>query len=687
MGHLAGHMAGGARRTAGASSVRVPVRQPSSIAGSQATAGIQRVLAMQRLAGNAAVTSMLMVQRCGPTACNCSPRQREEAEAGSLQRAIGSDFIIRGKSPDAAKPENRAKLFFDFNSSALDTQEEGKIPALAKPAARDLTLHGFVSEEGGKGGNVPLVNARIASVAKALESNQHKGQRESVLNVGKTEGTIDYRNRRVVEVTQIGSPSASADCTPDPACESTFSSALAKARFDVANARGALTDPTDPDVASALKTAFLANDRQTASKVSDKLGHLQAHFNLMATQAGHSCKTACDAGCTGGRVALTSGRKQGGGSKSHITLCPEFAGGALIAPSELLIHEGTHGAVGVLADDLAYGHSRLFEFLNPAMALENADSYMLFVRMFTTGVRGDVATQDKVAADFTGQERADTQKAIAWLDDLLGDANNTMSSNYEKVEQARAAGAWKDAGHESLMREVLAPDFQMTLPPKAPSEEDQWKVAGIADRYDQLQKVFKSPLDIRKRPAGGVVWESGPGSIVLVGPAFLIAPLEARVRQLLTAMIAAEPNISGPRKSAFVNLFFEIKQRTETTFAATEGPGANAPAPVKGPSGGGASPFVGPAPTSASRPIVRLNSTGPDVAALQQFLNAAGASPTLGPDGRFGQLTHTAVTRFQAAQGLDADGIVGPQTWSVLERRRPTAEIDPGNTFRSLAPV
>ena len=63
--------------------------------------------------------------------------------------------------------------------------------------------------------------------------------------------------------------------------------------------------------------------------------------------------------------------------------------------------------------------------------------------------------------------------------------------------------------------------------------------------------------------------------------------------------------------------------------------------------------------------ILKLDSTGPDVKALQQALQNAGFSPGA-IDGLFGPATEAAVLAFQRSEGLAADGIVGPNTAQAL---------------------
>jgi len=68
----------------------------------------------------------------------------------------------------------------------------------------------------------------------------------------------------------------------------------------------------------------------------------------------------------------------------------------------------------------------------------------------------------------------------------------------------------------------------------------------------------------------------------------------------------------------------------------------------------------------ASRPVLKLGSSGPDVITLQQKL-IAGAFLTGTADGNFGPSTQAAVIKFQTAKNLSpADGVVGPATWAAL---------------------
>ena len=65
-------------------------------------------------------------------------------------------------------------------------------------------------------------------------------------------------------------------------------------------------------------------------------------------------------------------------------------------------------------------------------------------------------------------------------------------------------------------------------------------------------------------------------------------------------------------------------------------------------------------------PILKQGSSGPDVQDLQQKLKALGFDPN-GVDGNFGAGTKAAVIAFQQHNGLQADGLVGPNTLAALQ--------------------
>jgi peptidoglycan hydrolase-like protein with peptidoglycan-binding domain len=73
----------------------------------------------------------------------------------------------------------------------------------------------------------------------------------------------------------------------------------------------------------------------------------------------------------------------------------------------------------------------------------------------------------------------------------------------------------------------------------------------------------------------------------------------------------------------------------------------------------------------STNPTLKLGSTGSAVKTLQIRLNAWNVQPHLALDGDFGQAAKTAVEDFQAAEGLTADGIVGPATWADLLKTPP----------------
>src|SRR5688500_6747260 len=74
-------------------------------------------------------------------------------------------------------------------------------------------------------------------------------------------------------------------------------------------------------------------------------------------------------------------------------------------------------------------------------------------------------------------------------------------------------------------------------------------------------------------------------------------------------------------------------------------------------------------------PVLRRGAHGPDVELLQRWLAEAGFRPGR-VDGAFGPATEAALTAFQQARGLLADGVAGPVAWHALAGRGNGAAVD-----------
>jgi len=81
---------------------------------------------------------------------------------------------------------------------------------------------------------------------------------------------------------------------------------------------------------------------------------------------------------------------------------------------------------------------------------------------------------------------------------------------------------------------------------------------------------------------------------------------------------------------------------------------------------------------------VRLGDSGDDVRRLQRVFARMKTLAPSAVDGNFGPQTEQAVRDFQRAEGLTADGVVGPATWSHVPAYR---EASPALKAGALGPV
>jgi LysM repeat protein len=88
--------------------------------------------------------------------------------------------------------------------------------------------------------------------------------------------------------------------------------------------------------------------------------------------------------------------------------------------------------------------------------------------------------------------------------------------------------------------------------------------------------------------------------------------------------------------------------------------------------------------TALAEPTLSWGSRGYEVNQLQQKLTDLGYN-TYGIDGIFGKNTYSAVTSFQKARGLQADGKAGPATWAALKSGSNVYILKSGDSLNSVA--
>ncbi|HEY9650879.1 MAG TPA: peptidoglycan-binding protein [Coleofasciculaceae cyanobacterium] len=89
-------------------------------------------------------------------------------------------------------------------------------------------------------------------------------------------------------------------------------------------------------------------------------------------------------------------------------------------------------------------------------------------------------------------------------------------------------------------------------------------------------------------------------------------------------------------------------------------------------------------PIQAERPVLKLGSQGSAVSELQAALRLLGYY-TGSVDGLYQESTASAVARFQQSAGLNADGIVGSDTWNRLFPSESVAPMSEPTSFKTPA--
>jgi len=523
-----------------------------------------------------------------------------------------SDLEVRGidRSTDAST------IFFDRHSHTLDPSQSPKIGPLKAPPGSDLTLFSFTSEDENApvpGGAVlsgtALATARFTEVDTALKAGPgaHTGPQRPGINITAGVGQIDYRSMRKVVVKPTGAPSGVTSCAAGGeipcAPASQFTTAQSRAVTLLNNAITALGPPVVPAHTAKFDRRFgttSATRAATALLVKTNLNNLKTHISTQMTPvgtegrpasggapavaraAGHRCANECDSGCDPTTIAYTDDID----ADSLMTLC-DTPGVGFMKQSDVneraatLIHEGLHGITLAVsgatvpgATDFSYSDQRLIRFLDPLSALQNNDSYVIFVRQ----VNGQSVTVGRATPDVAtgvalsggvGGEREEVDRALAWLEGWLLAASSDLGSLHGKIKDIlrlpAASRAWSGTYYRNVMTSVAA-QFGLTVPPGVPTESDKFAVAALFDRVDRLTMLLfrRIPVRINRVSAGTTRWGSGPTRDLTIGPDFFAVGAgpgrhRAQLDLLLAKLIEAAPDISAAARPKYATIINDLR--------------------------------------------------------------------------------------------------------------------------------
>ncbi len=485
-------------------------------------------------------------------------QQVNNNQAAAIQRRP-LDFQVRGRHPDSASFSKIA--FYDYASSYLHSQERSKVDAMALPADRGLELRGFASEEGDAAGNSALIGRRINAVKNRLINEGHEpGNISESPRLSDGANQIDYRRWRSVEMVATGAPATTPECASEPEFEvpcpaaklSRIQTGLNRSKTMITNSITRIGDPVAFPHAQALLHRLFTG-AATADVISG-LSTIRTHLSTYSANT-PQCATPCHSDCEG-----TMAYNNPEVTPDAMVVCPGFHSTADTDYAAVtLLHEASHAAPGMQTSDHAYEWDRLLDQLNSTESLDNADSYTILVYLIHhPGARSIGPVTDDTTNITDAGELAQMEPAIARVGQWVSLTSSETQSLYSEIRDARTAGAWTNAWYEEVMT-LAANRFPLTSPPTAPVMNDQEKVAAIYDRINTMSNAMGQVLDIRKRNGSVANWETGPGAIVRVGPAFFGRPLVEQIEILLAALVRATPNISTVYHSKYVTYTKDIR--------------------------------------------------------------------------------------------------------------------------------
>ena len=503
---------------------------------------------------------------------------QQGATPQTVQRAVLPGLEVKGRETGTGEAGSWS-VFFERNDATLDS--DGELAVLfaggGSGKKKNFDLHGHISEDEAPtpADGKKLANDRIKTVDAELKSIGHTGKRNPKPKPDVGDGRLDYRNVRSVEIAAAGKKSSTLNCKTTAAtgpCSSAvkkkFGDTRKQAQGLIDKARRLLTSGTDA-ATNDLRDEFFGGaggkgSGAAATKVLDEnLGKIKGQMDLNAKPKHHRCGTLCDGACT---IAIAYNEDVG--NASVLTLCPGFVKRDPVDRTRNFIHETAHATPGLgLAGktagttDIAYRFERRLPRLTPDQALRNSDSYALFVMLaaepaFTRPKR----PVDKLSVK--SKEKSGVEDVLALLSDWVKWSNQETTNTYSTMVESRAKKKWTNSYYEETMK-LIATQFGLTNPPKLPTDDDRFAVAGIVDRYETISNVVRKDLDVQRDPkTKTTTWSKGPGNSIKLGDDFFaLKTTIERTRLIMTALVAQVSNILPAHRKKFVDLAEQINAR------------------------------------------------------------------------------------------------------------------------------
>jgi hypothetical protein len=501
--------------------------------------------------------------------------QQDSYAARTLRRAADGPFTIKGLYEDRAKEPDF--VFFELAEptkdeappeSVLDANEQKKIHDKAKDftAAKftNVTLYGYASEEGSAAENRALIDRRLAAVKNVLVAKGYTGAIGPKPSLKSSVGQADYRFWRCVEIQAgKGAPSSRAGKrgVTEKACDAARTKPINDAREAatklIKGPGGALEklenyikEPKSEKVVADALDHNIGGDhsKKNAEEVRKRIKSIQDFIDKLSRAGFVQCGTEDNPTCQAGAAAMAN--------PSRVVLCASFFKDPkdVKIQDEILVHESAH-ASGYRARDRAYRWERVILLLNRSQALNNAESLTLFI-LEVNGKRPPKVGPQKAdviaGCDPTskpgevGPKEKKIHDAIAWAE------------RWNLYAVFGVAQTYGDTGKEAEM----APYFTYRF-----GRADRPAMAGILDRYKQMQKILRAPVMVTCLSAADAICSGGangswtlPDQVQICPTYFKPDDMDYLIIKIYTELAKQMPGVSAAQARAYPALAKDYKE-------------------------------------------------------------------------------------------------------------------------------